>query len=99
MVMTKRPPGAITVTAVDGVPTRLRWRDRSYVIEQVLSHWIESGAWWQSVARRVGAAAPERTPLSCTVWRVEARGVRGSIVVDLAHDVDANTWSLVRLAD
>jgi len=97
--MTKRPPGAITVTAVDGVPTRLRWHERSYLVEQVLARWVESGAWWQAVARRVGASTAQRTPLSCTVWRVEARGVRGSIIVDLAHDTDADAWSLVRLAD
>ncbi len=97
--MTKRPPGAITVIAVDGVPQRLRWRERSYLVEQVLSQWIESGAWWQIVARGVGAATPVRTPLSCTVWRVEARGARGSMVVDLAHDTEADVWSFVRLAD
>ena len=97
--MTKRPPGTVTVTAVDGVPTRLRWRDRSYLVEQVLAQWVESGAWWQVVARRVGAATPVRTPLSCVVWRVEARGAGGAIVLDLAHDVEADEWSLVRLAD
>ena len=97
--MTKRPPGEVTVTAVDGVPTRLRWRDRSYLVEQVLTHWVESGAWWQVVARRVGAGTATPIPLSCTVWRVEARGTRGSIVVDLAHDADADRWTLVRLAD
>lgn len=97
--MTKRPPGGITVTVVDGVPARLRWRERSYLVEQVLTHWVESGAWWQAVARRVGVAAPQSAPLSCTVWRVEARGMRGSIVVDLAHDADSDTWTLVRLAD
>ena len=97
--MTKRPPGAITVTVVDGAPARIRWRERSYIVEQVLTHWVESGAWWLAVARRVGTAAPQSSPLSCTVWRVEARGERGSIVVDLAHDADADAWSLVRLAD
>ncbi len=99
LVVTKRPPGEITVTAVNGVPTRLRWRERSYLVEQVLSHWVESGAWWQIVARRVGTATADHIPLSCTVWRVEARGTRGSMVVDLAHDAEADTWSLVRLAD
>lgn len=97
--MTKRPPGMLTVTAVDGVPQRLRWRGRTYVVEVVLSHWIESGAWWKSVAQRVGVSVAERVPLSCTVWRVEARGAAGSIVVDLAHDVEVDHWSLVRLAD
>ena len=97
--MTKRPPGVLTVAAVDGVPERIRWRDRSYVVERVLSRWIESGAWWQAVARRVGAAAPESAPLSCTVWRVEARGGSGSIIVDLAHEDGTDAWSLVRLAD
>lgn len=97
--MTKRPPGEVTVTAIDGVPVRLRWRDRSYLVEQVLAHWIESGAWWQVVARRVGTAPATHIPLSCTVWRVEARGGRGGIVVDLAHDAEADRWSLVRLAD
>lgn len=101
--MTKRPPGVLTVAAVDGVPERIRWRDRSYVVERVLSRWVESGAWWQVVARRVGSATPagssEGAPLSCTVWRVEARGGRGSIIVDLAHEDGTDAWSLVRLAD
>lgn len=97
--MTKRPPGVLTVTAVDGVPHRLRWRDRTYLVEFVLGHWVESGAWWNAVAQRVGVQTAERMPLSCTVWRVEARGATGSIVVDLVHDVEADHWSLVRLAD
>lgn len=97
--MTKRPPGVLTVAAVDGVPQRLRWRGCTYVVEHVLAQWVESGAWWTSVARRVGVHAAEHVPLACTVWRVEARGARGSIVVDLAHDPDADHWSLVRLAD
>lgn len=97
--MTKRPPGMLTVTAVDGVPQRLRWRDRTYIVEYVLGQWIESGAWWTSVARRVGVSTAERIPLSCTVWRVEARGATGSIVVDLVHDDEVDHWSLVRIAD
>lgn len=97
--MTKRPPGTLTVTAVDGVPQRFRWRDRTYIVEFVLGRWIESGAWWNAVARRIGVSTAERIPLSCTVWRIEARGANGSIVVDLAHDEDVDHWSLVRLAD
>ena len=97
--MTKRPPGALTVVAVDGVPTRIRWRDRSYLVERVLTHWVESGDWWQAVARRVGTATAQPAPLSCTVWRVEARGSRGAMVVDLAHEDGTDTWSFVRLAD
>lgn len=97
--MTKRPPGTLTVTAVNGVPHRLRWRDRTYLVELVLGHWIESGAWWTSVAQRVGVSTAERIPLSCAVWRVEARGTHGSMIIDLVHDAEVDHWSLVRLAD
>lgn len=89
----------LTVTAVDGVPQRLRWRDRTYLVECILGYWVESGAWWKSVAQRVGVSTAEHLPLSCAVWRVEARGATGSIVVDIVHDTDVDQWSLVRLAD
>ena len=97
--VTKRPPGTLTVTAADGIPQRIRWRDRTYLVQTVLARWIESGAWWQALAGRVGVTGREAAPLSCTVWRVEVRGAGGSLVLDLAHEGGSDTWSLVRLAD
>lgn len=97
--MTKQPPGNLTVSAVAGTPERIRWRERTYLVTEVHGRWIESDPWWSAAAARVAVAAAEPIALSRTIWRVEARGGRGSIVFDLAHDPAADAWSLVRIAD
>ena len=38
----------------EGAPTQFLWRDRLWQVRQVVSHWVETGAWWQgSEARSV----------------------------------------------
>jgi len=41
---------SIEVRRRDDVPDQFLWRDRLYVIREVLAHWVEAGAWWCSSA-------------------------------------------------
>ena len=29
------------------VPAQFLWRDRLWVVREILSHWVETGAWWE----------------------------------------------------
>lgn len=71
-------------TGDDGtaVPDAFLWRNRVYVVREVLSTWLESEPWWETARTPGRRAAPERT-----VWRVEAGAGRtlGAGVYDLAQ--------------
>ncbi len=77
---------------VPSPPEAFIWRDRLYVVGEVLGQWRERRAWWRD-ADEVAAAARERY-----VWRVAASRGRafGAGVYDLALGDD---WRLVRVCD
>lgn len=82
----------------DAVPDQFLWRDRLYVVRDVLAHWVEAGGWWRRAATAAGAAAddPERE-----FWRVEAgcgRGA-GTGVYDLCFDGARGRWTVARVLD
>ncbi len=68
------------------VPDAFLWRNRLYVVREVLASWLEREAWWEQPTAGGGRAVPERT-----VWRVEAAAGRtlGSGVYDLAQAAPA----------
>lgn len=68
------------------VPDAFLWRNRLYVVREVLASWLEREAWWEQPTSGGGRAVPERT-----VWRVEAGAGRalGTGVYDLAQAVPA----------
>lgn len=70
----------------DQVPDAFLWRNRLYVVREVLATWLEREAWWEAPVARSGRATYERT-----VWRVEAGAGRalGTGVYDLAQSVPA----------
>lgn len=86
-----------------GVPTSFLWRDRLYVVRDVLGHWRERRAWWAAPAALAvhgddPPGLPERGDGSGPslgeeheVWRVEASRGRshGAGVYDLCHDLSA----------
>lgn len=65
------------------VPDAFLWRNRLYVVREVLASWLEREAWWEQPS---SPAVPERT-----VWRVEAGAGRalGTGVYDLAQAAPA----------
>jgi hypothetical protein len=54
-----------------------RWRGRRYVVDSVLAHWVETGAWWRC-ADRLERTTPTTGPPAAPpadperwLWRVE----------------------------
>lgn len=65
-------------------PDAFLWRNRLYVVREVLATWLEREAWWETPP-----TAERRPVLERVVWRVEAAAGRtlGSGVYDLAQAV------------
>ena len=40
----------VEVSRRDDEPAQFLWRDRLYVVREVLASWTESGGWWQGAA-------------------------------------------------
>lgn len=94
--MTRRYAEAIEVRRRDDRPEQFLWRERLYLVSEVLGHWLESRSWWEP-------STPGRTPLDAEqeVWRVEASPGRaaGSGVYDLRFDWVSGRWALTRVVD
>jgi hypothetical protein len=46
--MTRRYDDAVEVRRRDEDPAEFLWRGRFYAVREVLAHWVETGAWWQT---------------------------------------------------
>ncbi|MGH8969141.1 MAG: DUF6504 family protein [Actinomycetes bacterium] len=106
--MTRRYDDQVEVRRRDEDPAEFLWRGRLYVVRGVLSHWVETGSWWQPVPTDGSSAlAADPVPGSLAlaaereVWRVEATAgrVHGSGVYDLCFDWAAGGWTLLRTMD
>lgn len=113
--MTRHYAEPVEVRRADEAPAQFLWRDRLYVVREVLATWLESGAWWRAVgggpAPRVGeeAAVPPDAARRAAVlddhereyWRVEAAAGKSSPagVYDLCFDWSAGAWTLTRTMD
>jgi hypothetical protein len=104
--VTRRYDDPVEVRRRDDDPAEFLWRGRFYAVREVLAHWVETGAWWQSP----GAASAGSSALALDsaalhaereVWRVEASPGRqhGAGVYDLCFDWDAGGWTLLRALD
>ncbi len=94
-------------------PEQFLWRGRLWKVCDVVAHWVETGAWWQSGGARAvlggedePGALRTRTDLTAEreVWRVEAArglaaGRAGAGVFDLTFDWTDGSWRLSRCAD
>jgi hypothetical protein len=91
------------------VPAEFRWRGRRWLVDEVITHWVETGAWWEQpvVSSGSGGSAGHNGAATSLrereYWRVEARrhrrGPFGAGVFDLAYDHDRGRWHLVRAVD
>ena len=93
--MTRRYDDAVEVRRRDEDPAEFLWRGRFYAVREVLAHWVETGAWWQT-SSATSPLTGERE-----VWRVEASRGRafGAGVYDLCFDWAAGGWTLLRTQD
>ncbi len=105
--MTRRYDDAVEVRRRDEDPAEFLWRGRFYAVREVLAHWVETGAWWQTGSSVDGSSALDpaldSSALSAEreVWRVEASPGRafGAGVYDLCFDWAAGGWTLLRTQD
>ncbi len=97
-----------TTPVAPGDPEAFIWRDRLYVVREILGHWRERRAWWRDASD--GAVGdPSHRPGDALaaaareghVWRVSASPGRaaGSGVYELALGVVGEGWRLVGVAD
>lgn len=54
-------PIAVVTATPAGAPVAFTWRDRSYVVREVLDHWRERRAWWR-LALEATARSPTAEP-------------------------------------
>lgn len=87
-------------------PEQFVWRDRLWVVRTIISHWVETGAWWEQagVSALLGVSGQQALPLGVTsellgereVWRVEAaRNRHSSGVFDLVFSWEGAPWRLL----
>jgi len=102
--MTRRYAEPVEVRRADEAPAQFLWHGRLYVVREVLSTWVEAGAWWR-VATRGGEGAPLAGPVlddgEREYWRVEAAAGRHAApgVYDLCFDWSSGSWTLARTMD
>lgn len=110
MTRTYGEPVEVRRGLVDGeeAPAQFLWRGRLYLVRGVLSHWVETGAWWSApAARGVYGLLPGGSPVGVLddaedeVWRVEAATGRTTPigVYDLRLSCVSGSWSLIRTHD
>ncbi|MGH3502688.1 MAG: DUF6504 family protein [Nocardioidaceae bacterium] len=91
-------------------PEQFLWRERLWVVREIIAHWIETGAWWEqpgvAALLDVGSAPAPAGPGGADllaereVWRVEAaRGARaGQVAGQVAAQAAARTgWGVFDL--
>jgi Family of unknown function (DUF6504) len=114
--MTRRVGDPVEVRVAggpDAAPTSFLWRNRLYVVREVLGHWCERRDWWSGPAARAVHGDPVSAADGAVavmgqeqeLWRVEASPGRsfGSGVYDLSREamspVPDQGWRLVRVTD
>lgn len=102
----------VDVVRRDDAPEQFLWRERLYVVREVLAHWSESGAWWKGDLARAVTMGETVVPVPAggqvlledderEYWRVEAGRGRAAVtgVYDLCFAWSRGQWSLSRVLD
>jgi hypothetical protein len=98
--MTRRYDEPVDVRRGDEAPSEFLWRGRLYVVRGVLSHWVETGAWWRAASARGvygGEPAPEGDGAvpTATGFRGQLEGFSDpalSPVATLVEDSEREVW-------
>jgi hypothetical protein len=106
--MTRRYDDPVDVRRRDDAPAEFLWRGRLYVVREVLTHWVESGAWWRGTTAPVSLpsdpdtiSGPDAIDDELEVWRVEASAgqMYGTGVFDLGFGWTRGSWTLLQALD
>lgn len=104
-IVSRRHADPVEVVRRDTEPEQFLWRDRLYLVREVLAHWTETAAWWEGALARVSGGAAVEQEREQEFWRVEAGSGRvaaaqaGTGVYDLCFDWSQGRWSLSRVVD
>jgi len=100
---------AAEVRRRDDEPEQFLWRDRLYLVRDVLGHWMESGGWWRAGVSRAALSGEHAGTAANGIlddqerefWRVVAGAGQHSDtgVFDLCFDWSGGTWTVVRVQD
>ncbi|MGA0856939.1 MAG: DUF6504 family protein [Candidatus Nanopelagicales bacterium] len=93
--MTKKLDDLIDVEVRDGIPARFRWRERIFVIQQIVMYWIDVEPWWQHDFEH---------DVTWHIWRVEAHSASQNVLLDVSYrdsllSGNAFPWRIVRVFD
>ena len=84
-----------------GVPERVEWKGRTYVVAAEPVRWFERRRWWteeRRAERGRGAGLVDHE-----VWRVQVRLARASrsplLTLDISHHLDSGRWRLIQIHD
>ena len=93
--MTKKLDDPIDVLTQDGLPTRFCWRNRVFMVRQIVLYWIAVEPWWQHEFEH---------DVTWHIWRVEAESSTQSVILDVAYresflSGNAFPWRIVRMFD
>ncbi len=86
-------------------PAQFLWRDRLWMVQDVQTRWVETGAWWDGAAARAvrgeNADADGDLLTEEEVWRVVAGQGRAAPlgVYELAHTWGTGQWRLRSVVD
>jgi hypothetical protein len=92
------------VAGLEG-PAQFLWRDRLWMIQDVQTRWVETGAWWDGPAARAlrGESTDDEGDLLAEeeVWRVVAGQGRSGHqgVYELSHAWGTGQWRLRSVLD
>lgn len=91
-----------------GTPTQFRWRGRVWSVREVVTRWLETGAWWDSPLVKAVRGDDQQQLLDDRdidllaeheVWRVVA-GTGATVgVYELDHVQQTGSWRLRAVAD
>jgi hypothetical protein len=84
-----------------GMPLRLDWDGRTYVVAAEPVRWYERRRWWAEEHRAERGRGPGL--VDPEVWRGQVRLERARnappVTLDIAHHLDSGRWRLVRVHD
>jgi hypothetical protein len=83
---------AVVWTAPNGVPTKLEWRGRRFVVCARPTPWIDRVPWWRQVAGEPGAEAGGL--LEQPMWQVQATDGEEVVRLDLAVGPPQDWWEV-----
>ena len=76
----RRYDDPVDVRRRDEVPVEFLWRGRLYVVRDVLSHWVETGAWWRAAGVRSAYAGDAGEAVGAGPGEVPGDAAQGAVV-------------------